>query len=143
MADDATRDALRTRLLGWSAACPLIEPADIGRDLALATDPATGLVDLARVEQVDALGQSLSLALTTLTSLYLGGTKVTDTGVKELVPLRNLTGLTLGGTQVTDAGAKELAALTNLTLLDLVGTKVTDAGVKELKKALPKCLITK
>ena len=65
MADDATRDALRRQLLGWSVACPLIEPGDIGRDIALAADPATGLVDLARVEQVDALGQSLSLALTT------------------------------------------------------------------------------
>jgi hypothetical protein len=49
----------------------------------------------------------------------------------------------LGGTKVTDAGLKELAPLKNLTELYLTGTKVTDAGVKELQKALPKCQIFK
>jgi phage baseplate assembly protein W len=59
------REVLRRRVLGWSVACPPVDPGDHGRDLALATDPATGLVDLAQVEKIDALGQSLQLALTT------------------------------------------------------------------------------
>jgi phage baseplate assembly protein W len=57
---DAAPDQLRLRLLGWSVACPPISPGlDVGRDLVLAGG------DLARVESIDALGQSLALALTT------------------------------------------------------------------------------
>ncbi|MCS6850257.1 MAG: hypothetical protein NZ700_03690 [Gemmataceae bacterium] len=41
-------------------------------------------------------------------------------------------GLALGGTRVTDAGLKELAGLKGLQSLDLLGTRVTDAGLKEL-----------
>lgn len=60
------REVLRRRVLGWSVACPRIEPGgDHGRDLALTRDPVTGLVDLAQVDRIDALGQSLELALTT------------------------------------------------------------------------------
>ncbi len=66
---------------------------------------------------------------------------MTDAGLKELAPLKNLTTLNLGGTKVTDDGLKELAALKNLSELYLLGTKVTDDGVKELQKALPKCKI--
>jgi hypothetical protein len=88
--------------------------------------------------------------------LRLGGTAVTDTGLKELVGLKNLRrldlqttrvtdaalktlatfenleDLSLGHTQVTLAGLKGLAGLTNLRKLDLQGTRVTDAGMKEL-----------
>ncbi len=59
------RDLVRRRLLGWSAACePIFPGADLGRDLVLASD-GQGKVDLKLVESVDALSQSLSLALTT------------------------------------------------------------------------------
>jgi hypothetical protein len=51
--------------------------------------------------------------------------------------------LELGGTRVTDAGLKELAGLTGLRWLDLRGTRVTDAGVDELSKVLPQCHILK
>ena len=60
---------------------------------------------------------------------------MTDTGLKELAPLKNLTYLYLAGTQVTDAGLKELAPLTDLTALYLNDTQVTDAGLKELHRS--------
>jgi len=44
---------------------------------------------------------------------------------------------------VTDTGLKNLAPLKNLTTLGLSDTKVTDAGVEKLQQALPKCKITK
>jgi phage baseplate assembly protein W len=67
MADPAQElEVLRRRLLGWSVACTRIDPAgDLGRDLGLVRDASTGLVDFAQVERIDALGQSLQLALTT------------------------------------------------------------------------------
>jgi hypothetical protein len=64
--------------------------------------------------------------------LYLGGTKVTDAGLKELAGLKSLQTLNLVGTQVTDAGLKELAGLKSLQTLNLNDTQVTDAGLKEL-----------
>jgi phage baseplate assembly protein W len=52
------------RLLGWSLTCPATAPGvDIGRDLVLATGPNG--VDLARVNGMDTLTQSLTIALTT------------------------------------------------------------------------------
>jgi hypothetical protein len=46
-------------------------------------------------------------------------------------------GLYLGKTKVTDEGLKELAALKGLQWLNLFATRVTDSGVAELQKALP------
>src|SRR4029453_14281213 len=65
MADpEREREIVRRRVLGFSLACPQIAPGtDLGRDLVLATGP-DGL-DLAQVEKVDALTQSLEIALTT------------------------------------------------------------------------------
>jgi phage baseplate assembly protein W len=59
------RETVRRRLLGWSAACePILPGVDHGRDLVLSGGGGAPL-DLARVESVDCLGQSLSIALTT------------------------------------------------------------------------------
>jgi phage baseplate assembly protein W len=63
--EELEREQVRRRLLGWSLACPETEPgADLGRDLALATN-ADGKIDLALVESMDNLAQSLTVALTT------------------------------------------------------------------------------
>ena len=51
--------------------------------------------------------------------LYLRGTGVTDTGLKELAGLKSLHMLHLSRTQVTDAGLKELAGLKRLHMLYL------------------------
>ena len=63
---DIDRELLRSRALGWSAACEEIAPGvDVGRDLRLARD-ADGHLDLARVRGLDNLAQSLAIGLTTL-----------------------------------------------------------------------------
>lgn len=66
MADaELERDVARRRLLGWSAACePIMPGVDLGRDLVLSGGNGTPL-DLARVESIDCLAQSLTIALTT------------------------------------------------------------------------------
>ena len=78
-----------------------------------------------------------------LTSLGLANCdQITDAGLKEVAKLQQLTWLDLWGTQITDAGLKEVAKLQQLTELNLTRcTQITDAGVAELKKALPKCEI--
>lgn len=61
---DQQKDPLRRRVLGWGVACaPAEANADIGRDIRFVT--TNGLIDLACVELIDNLGQSLSIALTT------------------------------------------------------------------------------
>jgi hypothetical protein len=45
--------------------------------------------------------------------------------------------LELGGTKVTDAGLKELVGLNNLQTLQLAGTKVTGGGAAELHMRRP------
>ena len=62
-------------------------------------------------------------------------------GKLTMADLENVTALGLGGTKITDAGLKDVAKLQQLTLLELGNTQVTDAGVAELQKALPNCLI--
>ena len=76
-----------------------------------------------------------------LTFLDLGGTKITDAGLKEVAKLHQLTLLYLRDTKITDAGLKDVAKMKQLEWLALYDTKVTKAGVAELKKALPKCAI--
>jgi hypothetical protein len=66
-------------------------------------------------------------------ALYLGGSGVRDTQLKELKGYNNLKAIYLGNTQVTDLGLKELKNLQNLTILYLGHSKVTVAGLKELK----------
>ena len=51
--------------------------------------------------------------------------------------------LRLGGTQVTDAGLKELKNLKGLRTLDLSKTGVTGTGESELRNALPGCFIAR
>jgi phage baseplate assembly protein W len=62
--NDTDLDLLRKQVLGWTLACVPVTPGlDLGRDLQMTVGP-NGL-DIARVEAMDALGQSLAIALTT------------------------------------------------------------------------------
>ncbi len=71
--------------------------------------------------------------MTSLKSLIIAGTAVTDTGLKELRGLRSLMFLSLAGTQVTDFGLKQLLTLSNLSVLNLENCPgVTDAGIDRL-----------
>jgi hypothetical protein len=70
---------------------------------------------------------------TTLRSLYLRGTQVTDDGLANLREFTNLRSLDLSGTKITDSGLTQLRGLTNLQSLDLTGTKITDDGLANLR----------
>jgi internalin A len=63
--------------------------------------------------------------------------------LKGFAGLENLHTLNLGGTQVTDAGIKELPGLSNLDSLEIGSRQVTEAALARLEKALPKCDIAK
>ena len=80
-----------------------------------------------------------------VTELELGGTQITDAGLKEVSKIQNLTHLYLSNTQITDEGLKDMAKLQKLDYLNLYYTKITAKitaeGVAELEKALPNCFI--
>src|SRR5262249_30836125 len=71
---------------------------------------------------------------TEVVSLFLGETKVTDAGLKELKDFQGLQKLGLSATVVSDAGLKELANFRGLQELYLRQTKVTGAGLKDIKE---------
>ena len=87
-------------------------------------------------------GELTKADLEKVTALSFRGTKITDSGLKEVAKLQKLETLDLNTTQITDAGLKELAKLQQLGRLILFNnSQITDAGVAELKKALPSCEI--
>ena len=55
-------------------------------------------------------------------------------GELTVADLEKVTGLELGGTQITDAGLKDLAKLKKLYELNLAGTQITDTGLKDVAK---------
>jgi len=76
-------ETLRRQLLGWAPACELIEPGvDLGRDLVLEDRPSGR--DLALVDKIDCLGQSLAIALTTLLGSDLFNTEFGFDGLNAL-----------------------------------------------------------
>lgn len=81
---EVEREQVRRRLLGWSVACePVFPGVDLGRDLVLAGGNGEPL-DLARVGSIDALGQSLALALTTALGTDVFNTSFGFDGVNAL-----------------------------------------------------------
>ena len=72
-----------------------------------------------------------------LSGLELGGTAMTDQGLRHVKKLRSLETLTLVGTDVTDEGLAELMGLKNLRALDVRGTRVTASGANVLRRFLP------
>jgi YHS domain-containing protein/uncharacterized membrane protein len=69
--------------------------------------------------------------------LDLGGTAITDTGLKNLSGMPNLTRLHLERTQISDEGLAALASLNQLEYLNLYGTQVSETGLEHLND-LPK-----
>jgi len=65
----------------------------------------------------------------------------TDETAAHLSGLTSLQTLELGSTQLSDAGLAHLSRLTSLQRLSLGGTQVTDAGCRRLEAALPNCKI--
>ena len=69
-----------------------------------------------------------------LTSLHLDGTTVTDRVLPAIGQLRSLTHLGLSQTKITDEGLKTLSDLQELEILDVGWTKISDIGLVEIKK---------
>ncbi|VAX00091.1 hypothetical protein MNBD_GAMMA21-2496 [hydrothermal vent metagenome] len=67
-------------------------------------------------------------------AIGLGGTKMDNSGLKELASLQYLRSLDLSHTRVTDSGLGQLAAIKALRNLDLGASLVTDRGLKELAR---------
>jgi uncharacterized membrane protein len=67
----------------------------------------------------------------------LGGTAVTDAGLRLLSTFPHLTRLHLDRTAVTDAGLEGVAGLAYLEALNIYQTKVTDAGLQRLAAVAP------
>jgi internalin A len=94
-------------------------------------------VNLFRTQLSDQ-GLSYIKNLKRLQTLLIGGTKVTDAGLVNLKSLKELKKLSLFQTQVTDAAIPHLKVLPKLESLLISGTKISDAGARELQKALPR-----
>ncbi len=67
-----------------------------------------------------------------LVFLDLQGTKISDVGVRTLGILTKLRVLILNGTDCTDRGVESLKSLTNIFRLGLSGTKISDEGLSIL-----------
>jgi hypothetical protein len=67
--------------------------------------------------------------MTSLQTLWLANTQITDRGMSSLAPLAELQDLDLSRTAVGDAGLEQIRGLTKLQILTLAGTQVTDAGL--------------
>jgi phage baseplate assembly protein W len=78
------RDAVRRRLLGWTLEAAPVELGDHGRDLVAAKDAQGRIVDIARVSDVDCLGQALKIALTTALGSDIFNTRFGFNGLRAL-----------------------------------------------------------
>jgi hypothetical protein len=84
---------------------------------------------------------ALLTKLTLLRALDLGNTRITDTGLNGLVPLKRLERLYLMNTRITDVGLSRLKERTALKKLDLRGTRITKEGIDEVCRELPACIL--
>jgi beta-lactamase regulating signal transducer with metallopeptidase domain/Leucine-rich repeat (LRR) protein len=89
-------------------------------------------LDLTNSKVTDA-GLAHLKSVKTLQTLDLTNTHVTDAGLAHLKALRGLQELHLTHAAITDAGLKQLAGMVSLQGLYLYGTKLTDAGLVHLK----------
>jgi phage baseplate assembly protein W len=84
MVTELDRDIARRRALGWSLECPEILPGiDLGRDLRIQNG------DFTRVQAIDCLDQSLTLALTTALGTDIFNTSFGFDGINALVDETN------------------------------------------------------
>ena len=80
-----------------------------------------------------------------LKTLDLGGTKITDAGLKSLCDRYGVGGhlreLDLSNTAIGDGALPYLKQLVRLKTLRIGGTKITERGIGELGAAIPGCTI--
>ncbi len=158
----AGRPSAGWRALGiFLAACFGALPGTVASAQAQEPDPvaaaqpsaAPGLADRLRQERpgkqrADASGRLVSVNLsgmtlsdqeltelagmTSVTSLLLGDTDISDDDLRRVAGMRQLETLGLRGTAITDAGVAHLAALTGLRELFLADTGITDGALAAL-----------
>jgi len=101
--------------------------------LAANTNVVSVNFSMAGAKVNDAALDDLKPLAAQLVWLNLGGTAVTDGGLKALAGFKNLQRLHLERTAIGDDGLQHLAGLTELRYLNVYGTKVTDKGLAALK----------
>lgn len=74
-------------------------------------------------------------------AMDLGGTNITDEGVRCLTRMPKLQYLFLWHTRISDAAASILMGISHLRMLSLHDTLVSEDGLEKLNRALPNCLI--
>jgi len=65
-------------------------------------------------------------------AIGLGGSGLTNDGLKELARFQKLQALDISHTKVTDAGLTQLSVMKNLRSLDMGASSLTDAGLRNL-----------
>ena len=73
--------------------------------------------------------------------LDLGGTRVTDLGIRHVSGLSRLTYLRLNRTRITDACVDDLLRLGHLDKLEVEGTDLSPDGIRRLEEGLPFCTV--
>lgn len=76
-----------------------------------------------------------------VTACFLGGSKLSDDGLRRIAEMPNLERLGLEYTQVTDAGLESLRKSRSLQVVFLMGTnaQVSEKMIAALEEALPEC----
>ena len=140
--------------------------------LAEADQAAEALQSLKYLGHLDARGSDLTdtglvclSRIPALRSILVGGTKVTDEGIKGFVNAKEyanpldlhgtaitdeailylsrirVLNLSVKDTQITDASIPHFIQMTHLKRLNVTGTKITPEGIAKLRNALPECEI--
>jgi len=112
----------------------LSQAGAVAGPLAANTNLISVNFSMAGAKATDAQLEALKPVAEQLFWLNLGGTAVTDGGLRQLVGLKNLRRLHLEKTAVGDEGAASLAGLSELRYLNLYGSKVTDKGLVAIAK---------
>ena len=77
-----------------------------------------------------------------LESINIGGSPITDAGLRHLAGLTNLTTLHLRSTNITDAGLDLMKSFENLENLNVVLCgEISDGGIRSFQQAMPNCKV--
>ncbi len=108
---------------------------------ALAAAPSLQTLMVDQCAGITERGFRAVRGMKSLVDLRAQQTAFGDAAAAAVAELGNMQRLFLGGTQITDKGLKKLAVLTNLLEIQLGGTQVTDKAMEDLQKALPECKV--
>jgi hypothetical protein len=73
-----------------------------------------------------------------LKDLYIGGSRITDSGIAKLTSLSNLETIVIQNAAIADKGLEPLLKLKELRFLSLNNTLITDAGLRAIAENCPK-----